>query len=221
MVTVRFILWVVCVCVCVCVCVWCVTLVYRLSSLNVVKRLNESKWFLVWGLRQKTYRSLKRATFCYIGVQIRPRKGRPPGSGCGTLKNIRLADLYAVLLLIYSFTFMSVFGHGRPSQQLLSCCCGEVNTVRFGVRWLRHGRKTKRRYQARWHAGKHDVTGRCFKATSHRSCSLDWSLYRKKCTTVRFKTSRHSSMHRVKWRHISVVAMRSPFCRSTRRTACS
>jgi len=26
---------------------------------------------------------------------------------------------------------------------------------------------------------------------------------------------------RVKWRHISVVAMRSPFCRSTRRTVCS
>jgi len=26
---------------------------------------------------------------------------------------------------------------------------------------------------------------------------------------------------RAKWRHISVVAMRSPFCRSTRRTACS
>jgi len=30
-----------------------------------------------------------------------------------------------------------------------------------------------------------------------------------------------SSIHRVKWRHISVVAMRSPFCRSTRRTVCS
>jgi len=29
------------------------------------------------------------------------------------------------------------------------------------------------------------------------------------------------SIHRVKWRHISVVAMRSPFCRSTRRTVCS
>jgi len=28
-------------------------------------------------------------------------------------------------------------------------------------------------------------------------------------------------MHRVKWRHISVVAMQSPFCRSTRRTVCS
>jgi len=27
--------------------------------------------------------------------------------------------------------------------------------------------------------------------------------------------------HRVKWRHISEVAMRSPFCRSTRRTVCS
>jgi len=31
------------------------------------------------------------------------------------------------------------------------------------------------------------------------------------------------SINRVKWRHISVVAMRSPFCRSTRRrpTVCS
>jgi len=28
-------------------------------------------------------------------------------------------------------------------------------------------------------------------------------------------------IHRVKWRHISVVSMRSPFCRSTRRTVCS
>jgi len=28
-------------------------------------------------------------------------------------------------------------------------------------------------------------------------------------------------IHRVKWRRISVVAMRSPFCRSTRRTVCS
>jgi len=28
-------------------------------------------------------------------------------------------------------------------------------------------------------------------------------------------------IHRVKWRHISVVAMRSPFCRSTHRTVCS
>ena len=28
-------------------------------------------------------------------------------------------------------------------------------------------------------------------------------------------------IHRVKWRHISVVAMRSPFCKSTRRTVCS
>jgi len=29
------------------------------------------------------------------------------------------------------------------------------------------------------------------------------------------------TIHRVKWRHISVVAMRLPFCRSTRRTVCS
>jgi len=28
-------------------------------------------------------------------------------------------------------------------------------------------------------------------------------------------------IHRVKWRHICVVAMRSPFCRSTHRTVCS
>ena len=31
----------------------------------------------------------------------------------------------------------------------------------------------------------------------------------------------HLCIHRVKWRRISVVAMRSPFCRSTRRTVCS
>jgi len=168
-----------CVCACVCLSV-CVTLVYRLSPLNVVKRLNESKWFLVWGLRQKTYRSLKRATFCYIGVQIRPRKGRP------SRKWVWVIEKYSAgWSLCSAVTYLQFYIHVcfRPwsaiSQQLLSCCCGVVNTVRFGVRRLRHGRKTKRRYQARWHAGKHDVTGRCFKATTHRSCSLDWSLYRK------------------------------------------
>jgi len=29
------------------------------------------------------------------------------------------------------------------------------------------------------------------------------------------------NIHRVKWRHIFVVAMWSPFCRSTHRTVCS
>ena len=96
-----------CVCVCVSVC-----LCDAGVSTIAVKRLNESKWFLVWGLSQKTYR--RELHFATLEFRFAQGKGDLPESGCGSLKNIRLADLYAVLLLIYSFTFMSVFGHGRP-----------------------------------------------------------------------------------------------------------
>jgi len=41
-----------------------------------------------------------------------------------------------------------------------------------------------------------------------------WQLISMSCTFA-------LPIHRVKWRHISVVAMRSPFCRSTRHTVCS
>ena len=71
-------------------------------------------------------------------------------------------------------------------------------------------------------------------SSRHRStCCMQilWNLADQKsiksCVTYLTKQNKISpgspavATHRVKWRHISVVAMRSPFCRSTRRTVCS
>jgi len=54
---------------------------------------------------------------------------------------------------------------------------------------------------------------------TERGSSAVWTATNTYTHTYTCTTDR--PIHRVKWRHISVVAIRSPFCRSTRRTVCS
>jgi len=57
-------------------------------------------------------------------------------------------------------------------------------------------------------------------STSSLNCFTGWMLFLTPNQQYQ-STGLVDLIHRVKWRHISVVAMRSPFCGSTRRTVCS
>jgi len=66
--------------------------------------------------------------------------------------------------------------------------------------------------------GKFVLFGNCFLLTHLTIClSAEWL----QCPVINWLSVTDSCIHRVKWRHTSVVAMRSPFYRSTRRTGCS
>ena len=55
----------------------------------------------------------------------------------------------------------------------------------------------------------------------YRTMHIVMDLHPHSSSSSLWTKGRIRGIHRVKWRHISVVAMRSPFCRSTRRTVCT
>jgi len=116
-------------------------------------------------------------------------------------------------------SFFSCFNDDDRRKNLIPMYC-------FSSRWCLHSAVTEIKPQTSWRLRllKDSFISDC--QTVRVSMADGWVCgfgfgFRTPHVIWKSETFSELRIHRVKWRHISVVAMRSPFCRSTRRTVCS
>ena len=123
----------------------------------------------------------------------------------------------SIILEVYEFAQFMITRHETTNEHSNKHCCMLISLQTY----LRHFKVEQ------------NVLIPHFKIFLQSSCTVLWVFegFSPKCPHTKYHQvecplanlyCRHCyTIHRVKWRHTSVVAMRSPFCRSTRRTVCS
>jgi len=120
---------------------------------------------------------------------------------CGVERADNFINQSPHLMAGLSFRVLCGDHHTRKKTQP-SCCHSRLKTLTLTVTRL----------------DKLILTTSYLGIAQRRNCNFEMSWKLSQLYSARLKVT---TIHRVKWRHISVVAMRSPFCRSTRRTVCS